>query len=75
VFVYVIKNPSTLNDPHALTALGNYWLQALHGTLENVNKGVIYEILALEYFTNVLKNDTTNIWAANGIGIENCIIY
>ncbi|XP_029341274.1 RNA polymerase-associated protein CTR9 homolog [Acyrthosiphon pisum] len=67
-FERVLKNPSTLNDSYSLIALGNIWLQTLHQPSRNKNQEKRHQDLALHFFTKVLKNDPSNIWAANGIG-------
>eukprot|EP00102_Acyrthosiphon_pisum_P018617 XP_016655827.1 PREDICTED: RNA polymerase-associated protein CTR9 homolog isoform X2 [Acyrthosiphon pisum] len=67
-FERVLKNPSTLNDPYSLIALGNVWLQTLHQPTRNKDQEKRHQDLALQFYTKVLKYDPRNIWAANGIG-------
>ncbi|KAL5244033.1 hypothetical protein ACI65C_011443 [Semiaphis heraclei] len=39
-FERVLNNPSTLNDPYSLIALGNVWLQTLHQPTRNKKKDI-----------------------------------
>lgn len=55
-------------DPYALIARGNYFLQCVHQPIRDKNKDKVCLATAQKTFTDVLRIDTKNIWAANGIG-------
>lgn len=61
---------SNPNDTYAKIAIGNIWLATLyqHGDKEKIKR---HEQRALQCYTDVLKIDPKNIWAANGVG---CIL-
>ncbi|GAM24860.1 hypothetical protein SAMD00019534_080350 [Acytostelium subglobosum LB1] len=54
------------HDPYASLALGNLYFQA---KIHNPDKFEKYLSLAETYYTKTLKNNPTNIYAANGIGM------
>lgn len=69
IILYIcIKNPSTFNDSYTLIALGNIWLETLCQPSKNKDQEKRHQDLAIQYFTKVLRYDSQNIWAANGIG-------
>ncbi|XP_025191695.1 RNA polymerase-associated protein CTR9 homolog [Melanaphis sacchari] len=76
-FERILNNSSTLNDSYALIALGNIWLKMLQNPNANKNLQKKHQDLAMHYYTKVLRYDSKNIWAANGIGCvlayQNCI--
>lgn len=55
-------------DPYALIARGNYFLQCVHQPIRDKNKDKICLTTAQKTFNDVLRIDAKNIWAANGIG-------
>lgn len=55
-------------DPYALIARGNYFLQCVHQPIRDKNKDKQNLQVALKTFTDVNRLDPKNIWAANGIG-------
>lgn len=60
-------------DCYAQIALGNIWLATLYQLNRERDKDKIkrHEERALKLYTDVLKVDARNIWAANGVG---CIL-
>lgn len=55
-------------DSYALIARGNYFLQCVHQPTRDKNKDKNNLSAALKTFTEVLRIDPKNIWAANGVG-------
>jgi RNA polymerase-associated protein CTR9 len=55
-------------DSYALIARGNYFLQCIHQPVRDKNKDKTNLAMALRTFTEVLRIDPKNIWAANGVG-------
>ncbi|KAL7034537.1 hypothetical protein ACKWTF_008002 [Chironomus riparius] len=55
-------------DPYALIARGNYFLQCVHQPIRDKNKDKACLATAQKTFSDVLRIDSKNIWAANGIG-------
>lgn len=55
-------------DSYALIAKGNYFLQCVHQPIRDKGKDKNCLLSAQKTFTEVLRLDTKNIWAANGIG-------
>ena len=55
-------------DPYALIARGNYFLQCVHQPIRDKNKDKACLATAQKTFSDVLRIDAKNIWAANGIG-------
>jgi RNA polymerase-associated protein CTR9 len=55
-------------DSYALIAKGNYFLQCVHQPIRDKNKDKLHLANAQKTFTEVLRLDPRNIWAANGIG-------
>ena len=55
-------------DAYSLIALGNVWLTTLHQPQRDKTKEVKYQERAIAMYKTVLKVDSKNIWAANGIG-------
>lgn len=67
-FERILKNPCTSQDSYSLIALGNVWLQTLHMPTKYKDKEKRHQERALAMYKQVLKIDSRNIWAANGIG-------
>lgn len=63
-----MKQPSTANDAYSLLALGNVWLQTLHTPTRDKAKEKRHQDRALALYKQVLRNDSRNLYAANGIG-------
>jgi RNA polymerase-associated protein CTR9 len=55
-------------DPYALVARGNYFLQCVHQPIRDKAKDRLNLNTAQKTFTEVNRLDPKNIWAANGIG-------
>ena len=53
-----------------MLSLGNVWLYALHVPTRDRTKDKRNQDRALDFYTNVLRKDPKNIFAANGIGIN-----
>lgn len=70
-FERILKQPSTANDAYSLLALGNVWLQTLHTPTRDKAKEKRHQDRALALYKQVLRNDSRNLYAANGIG---CIL-
>ncbi|EDO34243.1 predicted protein, partial [Nematostella vectensis] len=70
-FERILKQPSTANDAYSLLALGNVWLQTLHAPTRDKAKERRHQDRALAMYKQVLRNDSRNLYAANGIG---CIL-
>ncbi|CAH3158758.1 unnamed protein product [Porites lobata] len=70
-FERILKQPSTANDAYSLLALGNVWLQTLHTPTRDRSKEKRHQDRALALYKQVLRNDSRNLYAANGIG---CIL-
>ncbi|KAJ4947440.1 hypothetical protein JOQ06_009475 [Pogonophryne albipinna] len=62
------KNRSTQNDTYSMLALGNVWLQTLHQPTKDREKEKRHQDRALAIYKQVLRNDSKNLYAANGIG-------
>ena len=60
------------NSVFWLAALGNVWLQTLHAGIKDKDKEKRHQDRALGMYKQVLRNDSRNIWAANGIGQYEC---
>lgn len=77
-FEQILKNAATSTDAYSLIALGNFWLQSLHQPSKDKDKEKKHQEKALSIYKQVLRNDSKNIWAANGIGAvlahKGCII-
>ena len=71
-FERIVKNPSTKGDTYSTLSLGNVWLYALHVTTRDRTKDRRNQDRALDFYTNVLRKDPKNIFAANGIGNYAC---
>ena len=69
-FERIVKNPSTKGDPYSTLSLGNVWLYALHIPTRDRTKDRRNQDRALEFYSNVLRKDPKNIFAANGIGLR-----
>lgn len=67
-FERILKQPSTANDAYSLLALGNVWLQTLHTPTRDKAKEKRHQDRALALYKQVLRNDSRNLYAANGIG-------
>jgi RNA polymerase-associated protein CTR9 len=67
-FERIVKNPATKGDTYSTLSLGNVWLYALHVPTRDRTKDRRNQDRALEFYTNVLRKDSKNIFAANGIG-------
>ncbi|RXN28258.1 RNA polymerase-associated CTR9-like protein [Labeo rohita] len=65
-FERILKQPSTQNDTYSMLALGNVWLQTLHQPTRDREKR--HQDRALAIYKQVLRNDSKNLYAANGIG-------
>uniref|UniRef100_A0A8C2JCU8 CTR9 homolog, Paf1/RNA polymerase II complex component n=1 Tax=Cyprinus carpio TaxID=7962 RepID=A0A8C2JCU8_CYPCA len=65
-FERILKQPSTQNDTYSMLALGNVWLQTLHQPSRDREKR--HQDRALAIYKQVLRNDSKNLYAANGIG-------
>ncbi|XP_055950450.1 RNA polymerase-associated protein CTR9 homolog isoform X1 [Argiope bruennichi] len=59
---------TTPNDTYSLIAFGNIWLQTLHQPSRDKEKEKRHQDRALSTYKQVLRIDSRNIWAANGIG-------
>ncbi|CAB3985096.1 RNA polymerase-associated CTR9 homolog [Paramuricea clavata] len=70
-FERILKQPSTANDSYSLLALGNVWLQTLHQPTKDKSKEKRHQDRALALYKQVLRQDSRNLYAANGIG---CIL-
>ncbi|XP_041472175.1 RNA polymerase-associated protein CTR9 homolog isoform X1 [Lytechinus variegatus] len=70
-FERILKQPSTQNDTYSLLALGNVWLQTLYQPTRDKEKEKRHQERALARYKQVLRSDSRNIYAANGIG---CIL-
>ena len=68
-FERIVKNPATKGDTYSMLSLGNVWLYALHVPTRDRTKDRRNQDRALEFYTTVLRKDSKNIFAANGIGI------
>ncbi|KAI1309430.1 RNA polymerase-associated protein CTR9 -like protein [Halotydeus destructor] len=66
-FERILKQTSE-SDTYSLVALGNVWLQTLHQPTKDKEKEKRHQDRALALYKQVLRLDTRNIWAANGIG-------
>ncbi|XP_063293935.1 RNA polymerase-associated protein CTR9 homolog isoform X1 [Pelobates fuscus] len=67
-FERILKQPSTQNDTYSMLALGNVWLQTLHQPSRDREKEKRHQDRALAIYKQVLRNDSKNLFAANGIG-------
>ncbi|XP_036399469.1 RNA polymerase-associated protein CTR9 homolog [Megalops cyprinoides] len=67
-FERILKQPSTQNDTYSMLALGNVWLQTLHQPTRDREKEKRHQDRALAIYKQVLRNDSRNLYAANGIG-------
>ncbi|MBN3288656.1 CTR9 protein, partial [Polyodon spathula] len=67
-FERILKQPSTQNDTYSMLALGNVWLQTLHQPTRDREKEKQHQDRALAIYKQVLRNDSKNLYAANGIG-------
>uniref|UniRef100_A0A8C1VLQ8 CTR9 homolog, Paf1/RNA polymerase II complex component n=1 Tax=Cyprinus carpio TaxID=7962 RepID=A0A8C1VLQ8_CYPCA len=67
-FERILKQPSTQNDTYSMLALGNVWLQTLHQPSRDREKEKRHQDRALAIYKQVLRNDSKNLYAANGIG-------
>ena len=67
-FERILKQASTANDSYSLLALGNVWLQTLHQPSKDRSKEKRHQDRALALYKQVLRQDSRNIYAANGIG-------
>ncbi|XP_027009006.1 RNA polymerase-associated protein CTR9 homolog [Tachysurus fulvidraco] len=67
-FERILKQPSTQNDTYSMLALGNVWLQTLHQPTRDREKEKRHQDRALAIYKQVLRNDSKNLYAANGIG-------
>lgn len=76
-FERIVKNPSTKGDTYSMLSLGNVWLYALHVPTRDRTKDKRNQDRALDFYSNVLRKDSKNIFAANGIGayIPTCTVY
>ncbi|XP_071509624.1 RNA polymerase-associated protein CTR9 homolog [Diadema antillarum] len=70
-FERILKQPATQNDTYSLLALGNVWLQTLYQPTRDKEKEKRHQDRAMARYKQVLRNDSRNIYAANGIG---CIL-
>ena len=68
-FERILKQPSTANDSYSLLALGNVWLQTLHQPTKDKSKEKRHQDRALALYKQVLRQDSRNLYAANGIGM------
>lgn len=68
-FERIVKNPSTKGDTYSMLSLGNVWLYALHVPTRDRTKDKRNQDRALDFYSNVLRKDPKNIFAANGIGM------
>lgn len=59
-----------LNDTYSAISIGNVWLHSLHYLTpgKDIAKLEKHQRHALSFYSQVLKRDTRNIYAANGIG-------
>ncbi|XP_048828689.1 RNA polymerase-associated protein CTR9 homolog [Brienomyrus brachyistius] len=67
-FERILKQQSTQNDTYSMLALGNVWLQTLHQPTRDREKEKRHQDRALAIYKQVLRNDSKNLYAANGIG-------
>ncbi|XP_013407912.1 RNA polymerase-associated protein CTR9 homolog, partial [Lingula anatina] len=67
-FERILQRPSTKDDAYSMIALGNVWLQTLHQPMRDKEKEKRHQDRAFAMYKAVLRNDSKNIWAANGIG-------
>lgn len=67
-FERILKQPTTQNDTYSMLALGNVWLQTLHQPSRDREKEKRHQDRALAIYKQVLRNDSKNLYAANGIG-------
>lgn len=67
-FERILAQEVTANDTYSIVALGNVWLQTLHQPNKDKEKEKRHQDRAIQMYKQVLKIDTKNIWAANGIG-------
>uniref|UniRef100_UPI00358F4B51 RNA polymerase-associated protein CTR9 homolog isoform X2 n=1 Tax=Myxine glutinosa TaxID=7769 RepID=UPI00358F4B51 len=67
-FERILKQAPTQNDTYSMLALGNVWLQTLHQPTRDKEKERRHQDRALAIYKQVLRNDSKNLYAANGIG-------
>ncbi len=67
-FERILAQESTSQDTYSIVALGNVWLQTLHQPTKEKDKERRHQDRAIQMYRQVLKIDSKNIWAANGIG-------
>ena len=67
-FERILKNPETKSDTYSNLSLGNVWLQTLHTSARDRAKDKKHLERALDYYKDVLRKDSRNLYAANGIG-------
>lgn len=67
-FERILKQKSTSEDTYSHIALGNVWLQTLHVPNKDKEREKRHQDRALSLYKTVLRQDSKNIWAANGIG-------
>lgn len=67
-FERIISQPETKEDTYSHVALGNIWLQTLHQPSKDKEKEKRHQDRALQLYKQVLRLDTKNIYATNGIG-------
>ena len=65
-FERILKNHP--KDTYSQIALGNIWLHTLYQSSKDKEKEKRHEQRALAMYSEVLKIDARNIWAANGVG-------
>ncbi|KAF1745037.1 hypothetical protein MXB_4168 [Myxobolus squamalis] len=70
-FEKVIASDKNNPDTYAWLSLGNIWLSLLHSSLHDPEKKKKFSDRCLNIYKNVIKIDSKNICAANGIG---CIL-
>ncbi|CBY09563.1 unnamed protein product [Oikopleura dioica] len=67
-FERILKAERTANDAYANVALGNVWLQMVHMPTKDQERLKRHQERALTLYKNVLRLDSKNIYAANGLG-------
>lgn len=67
-FERILAQEATKQDTYSIVALGNVWLQTLHQPNRDKEKEKRHQERAIQMYKQVLKIDSKNIWAANGIG-------
>ena len=67
-FERIVSQPQHKDDAYSHIALGNIWLQTLHGKISDQEKEKRHQERALTMYKAVLRADPRNMYAAHGIG-------